>query len=257
MTRSAEISPPAGTDLPTGTIPRRGQRLRRALIHCFVGLHLAAVIGWSFSFPNSAAPLGRVVRSRLAFYMVPALLAQQWDMFANPPLSNKYLEAEVTFADGGHGTWRFPRLDEGGYFQRYCNERYRKWATESVMEAAGRPLPLVAEAAARYAARQVERPGNAARKVELVRYRAQIPPPRRGAMRPYAEAPRDWERQVLYACEFDSAGRTTRAWPATRPGGTGPSTQPAATQPGLPPPTETEVLTEPDAENGPRDGGPR
>jgi hypothetical protein len=223
MTRSAK-SPDRVNPGP----PRKPSRipLRKAAIHAFILFHLAAVVCWSFSSTHADAPLSRAVRARLSPYMVPALFSQQWDMFTNPPVSNNYLEAEVTFADGGHATWAFPRLDQGGYFQRYCNERYRKWATERVLEG-GKPIPLVAEAAARYAARQVERPGNPAQKVELIRYRSQIPPPRRGQMRPHAEGPRDWERQFLYGCEFDPGGRTTRIWAATQPA----STRPALTQP--------------------------
>jgi hypothetical protein len=223
MTRSAQ-SVLALNPEPSRREPRRA--LRRVAIHVFVFGHLAAVVCWSFSSPRADAPLSRTVRGGLSRYMLPALFSQQWDMFTSPPVSNNYLEAEVTFADGGHAMWAFPRLDEGGYFRRYCNERYRKWASEGVLQG-GKPVPLVAEAAARYAARQVERPGNPPLKVELIRYRSQIPPPRRGQIRPYAEVPRDWERQFLYGCEFDSAGRTTRVWAATQPA----ATQPATTQP--------------------------
>jgi hypothetical protein len=230
MTRSAEFPRPVKPEPPPR--PRRIP-LRKAAIHAFVFFHLAAVISWSFSSTRSDARVGRAVRTRLSFYMLPTLFSQQWDMFTNPPVSNNYLEAEVIFADGGHATWPFPRLDEGGYFRRYCNERYRKWATERVLEG-GKPVPLVAQAAARYAARQVERPGNPPRKVELIRYRSQIPPPRHGQMRPYAEAPRDWERQFLYGCEFDSAGKATRAWAATQPAATRPApAQAVSTRPGV------------------------
>jgi hypothetical protein len=165
-------------------------------------------------------------------------------MFVSPPLSNNYLEAEVTFADGGQATWRFPRVNQMGLFERYRKERYRKWASEYVL-AAGKPVPVIAEAAARFAARQVERPESPPRTVELVRYRSQIPPPKRGQMRPHGEAPRDWERQTLYTCEFDAAGRIIRGWPAT---------QPAATQPGERLPMTGDPALDLLKEN-PRDGG--
>ena len=185
---------------------------------------------------DSTAPLDKMIRSRLGPYVLPLGFWSQWNMFApNPPISNNYLEAEVTFADGERATWRFPRVDQMGFFERYRGERYRKWASERVV-AAGRPLPLVAEAAAGFAARQVERPGNPRRRVELVRYRSQIPSPKRGRLRPHAEPPGDWERQVLYAIEYDAQGRITSRSPATRP----------ATQPGAP-------LPEP----VPREGGER
>ena len=237
MTRSAQTDHAVSPQAPPAE--RRQALLKKAAVHLFVALHLAAVIYWSFTSPLSTAPLDRRIRHRVGRYVQPAGLAQQWIMFVNPPLSNNYLEAEVTFADGGRATWQFPRVNQMGLFERYRKERYRKWAVEYVL-AAGKPAPVIAEAAARFAARQVERPGNAPRKVELVRYRSQTPPPGRGQMRPYAEPPRDWDRQNLYTCEFDDGGRITRSWASTQPI----ATQPTATQPAEKPPTTSEPSPE-------------
>ena len=249
MTRSAESPHPAITPDAPRRQPRH--RLKKAVIHLFVGFHLTAVVCWSLSSPHSTASLNRKVRSRLAPYMVPMRFTQQWDMFApNPNLSNNYLEAEVTFADGGRATWPFPRVDRMGYFERYRKERHRKWATERVL-AAGKPNPVVAEAAAAFAARQVGRPGNPPRKVELVRYRSQIPAPRRGQLRPHSEAPTEWDRQLLYTCEFDEGGRVSRAWAATQPA----ATQPGATQPAEAAPLSTQPADAPVKEPAARDGG--
>jgi hypothetical protein len=177
-------------------------------------------------------------------------------MFAAPAYSNNYLEADVTFADGGRATWKFPRIDQMGYVDRYLKERHRKWATERVLEA-GKPSPTVAEAAARYAAQQVERPGNPPLKVELIRYRSQIPAPRRGHIPPHDQKPADWDRQLLYVCEFDPSGKLTSAWAATQPATTQPgaATQPA-TQPALADSVETPGAPAAPP-NAPRDGGPR
>ena len=192
--------------------------------------------------------MDRLIRARVGRYILSAGLWHTWDMFANAPISNNYLEAEVTFADDSRATWPFPRVDRLPYFQRYRSERYRKWVTESVV-AAGNPAPVVAEAAAQFAARQVERPGNPPRKVELIRYRSQTPPPRRGQLQPHAEGPRDWERQLLYTCEFDGSGRMTRGYPATRPS----ATQPSGARPGTMSPAATHPVEEPAA----REGGER
>ena len=230
MTRSAEILDSENAQAPPGGTLGRP---RRVLIHLFVAFHLTAIVCWSLTSSESAAPLNQMLRSRLAPYVIPLGFGQQWDMFApNPPLSNNLLEAEVTLADGTRTTWRFPRMEEMSKFERYRSERHRKWASERVV-AFGRPLAPVADAAARYAARQVGRPDNPARKVELVRYRSQTPSPRT-RLRPYDEPARDWERSVIYVGEFDADGRVTRRWlpggdPATQPQAAAPAaTQPAA-----------------------------
>ena len=201
-----------------------------------------AITCWSFTSPESSAPLNRMVRARLAPYVIPPGFGQQWDMFApNPPLSNSLLEAEVTLADGSRTTWRFPRMNEMGLFERYRFERHRKWASERVV-AGGRPPAPVADAAARYAARQVEVPGNRPTKVKLVRYRSRTPSPRGPRLRPHTEPPRDWERHVLYAGEFDADGRLNRRWLATDAA----TTQPADA--GQPSPAPADA-------GGPAEGG--
>jgi hypothetical protein len=136
-------------------------------------------------------------------------------MFApNPVMANVYLEADVTLRDGSHVTWPFPRADRMGYFERYRRERYRKWATERVW-AGGKVNPGVAQAAARFAARQVERPGNPAASVDLVRYQALIDPPKRKPLPHYREEPGAWDRLVFYTWT-PQGGRVTTA-PATAP----------------------------------------
>ena len=76
---------------------------------------------------------------------------------------------------------------------------------------------------------------NPPEKVELVRYRAFIPPPgRRGLVR-YDFEPPEWERQPILTCHFDAAGGVTRIEsPATAPSpspATAPADEPAAGSP--------------------------
>jgi hypothetical protein len=134
-------------------------------------------------------------------------------MFApNPWMSNDYVEAEVTFREGSRATWPFPRVDRLGYFARYRMERYRKWGNERVW-AAGSGDPLLAEAAARFAARQVGRRGGTVERVDLVRYRAPIPSPRGKSLVPHDATPQAWDRQVFFT--WRPAGPSTA--PATTP----------------------------------------
>ena len=196
---------------------RRAGPLKRALIHAFVAFHLAAAVGWSFTSNTPTEPLGKMVRSHLSRYMLPSGFWQTWNMFApNPAVSNNSLEAEITFRDGSREVWKFPRVSDMGYFERYRCERYRKWGNERVL-AAGKPDPRVAGPAARFAARQVERPGTPVRAVDLARYRAQIPSPKRGRWRPYNDPPPDWERQVFFTWSPETGRQAATAPAASQP----------------------------------------
>ena len=198
MQRSAEIPSPSTAESAARYAP---QGLRRAVIHTFVLFHVTAIAAWSFMSTESKSPVDRTIRSAFGWYLFPTGLWQAWNMFApNPGMSNVYLEAEVTLRDGSRATWKFPRMDELTYVQRYRLERYRKWGNERVW-AGGNPDPVIAADAARFAARQVERAGNPAIKVELVRYRAQIPSPKRGGLAPHDQPVPEWDRKVFFTLE--------------------------------------------------------
>ena len=205
-------------------------RSAKLFLHAFVLFHLAAVVGWAFTPEAPGTKFERAVRNRFAFYMLPTGLWQSWDMFApNPAMANVYLEAEVTMRDGSRTTWRFPRMEQLGYWQRFRKERYRKWAHERIATTGEGPAdPMLCDAAARLAARQVGRPENPPAVVELVRYRAAIPPPSRQELaRPSAPA---WERETIHTCRLDAPAPGASA-PATGPSApdTGPSAAPATT----------------------------
>jgi hypothetical protein len=193
-------------------------------LHALILFHVAAVACWSFSTNDPRMPLNRMLRSRLGRYVWPTGFWQAWDMFApNPVVANVYLEGEVTLADGSRVTWPFPRADRMGYFERYRRERFRKWGTQRVW-AGGKVDPAVAQAAAAYAARQVARPENPARRVELVRYLAPIDLPKGKPLPHYRDPPRQYERLVFYTWTPDAGGTLTAA-PATAPSATAPSQQ--------------------------------
>src|SRR5688500_9758287 len=198
-------------------------RAKKRLIHAYVLFHLAAVGVWACTDSPPRTKLERAARGRCAFYMYPTVLWQAWNMFApNPAMANVYLEAEVTFRDGSRTTWKFPRMEQLGYWERYRKERYRKWANERVASGGEGPAdPTLCDAAARFAARQVERPDNPAVSVDLVRYRAEIPPPSRQQLA-HPSAP-EWERETIYTCRLDRQA-TTPAAPAT----TAPAITPSA-----------------------------
>jgi hypothetical protein len=151
---------------------------RRAVIDLLIVVYALGVTLWSLPPQWSVPSLTRL--------MAPAFfgggLWQFWLMFAPDPLSTQFdLDATVTFRDGGHAVWVFPRMQELGYAERYRRERYRKWRDAVRL---GRPA-VVLEDAARYVARLHHHdPANPPVRVVLVRHSARIPPPAPGQHQP-------------------------------------------------------------------------
>ncbi len=53
---------------------------------------------------------------------------QYWDMFApNPAQEDIWLDAEILYADGTTKTVIYPRMQNMGLFEKYLQERYRKF----------------------------------------------------------------------------------------------------------------------------------
>lgn len=165
-------------------------RARRILISAFLLFHIVAILSWSLPL-NSL--LVAEIKQKVTPYMLWSGLFQVWDMFApEPPMLNAYLEAEVTFRDGRTAIWKFPRMQELGYVERYFKERYRKWANERVRADANAALW---PDAARYVARQYSTPGNPPVRVRLIRHWSDIAaPPRPGE----TAVPAVWRRYVFY-----------------------------------------------------------
>jgi hypothetical protein len=228
----------AANERPANEVPgkqrpvdERPARAKKALIHAFVLFHLTAVVVWSLSGSPLRAPLEKKLHPRFARYMQPLGLWQSWIMFApNPAMANAYLEAEVTFRDGSRATWPFPRMEKLGYVERFRRERYRKWANERIIFMFGKADPVLGEAAAKFAVRQLGGgAGKPLQTVELVQYRADIPAPHNRRIEPYEREPAGWERHTVLTYHFDEAGAVTRVeQPATAPSaGVRPTTSPA------------------------------
>jgi hypothetical protein len=147
-------------------------KAKRAVINGFIILHLVAIFCWAIP-ANSL--LRTAINERFSPYLLWSGLWQGWDMFApNPRSFNTYLEAEITFRNGQQRVWKFPRMNELGFIQRYFHERYRKWANDNVRldENSG-----LWPDTARYIARLYFDASNPPQSVKLVRYWAEIPPP--------------------------------------------------------------------------------
>ncbi len=144
---------------------------KRKAVTAFLVFHLVAITCWCLPV-NSLVP-GRV-KEVVRPYMLWAGLFQAWDMFAPEPSKlNLYVEARITFRDGQTRVWKFPRMQELGFVERYIKERYRKFATERLRVDENAALW---PDAARYIARVNNNPANPPVVVELERSWFEIPP---------------------------------------------------------------------------------
>ncbi len=160
-----------------------------AVISGFILFHLVAILAWSFP-PNSL--LVSRLSAALSPYMHGVGLSQGWNMFAPNPLArNIYIEANITYRDGHSRVWRFPLMQDYGYYRRYFKERYRKWECDYLAH----NYPEIFPDAARYAARLNNLPGDPPVVVQLVRSWSQIaPPPARGRPR----RPEPWHHEMFF-----------------------------------------------------------
>jgi hypothetical protein len=172
------------------------EKWKLAAISVFLLFHIVVIFCWSVPL-NSL--LVTAVKESVRPYMHWAGLFQVWDMFSPNPLNlNTYLEAELTFRDGSTRVWKFPKMQELGYVERYFKERYRKFGNERVRLDANSALW---PDAARYIARINNNPSNPPTVVRLVRYWSEIAPPTADGSHP----PEPWHHFVFFI-HFVSAG---------------------------------------------------
>jgi hypothetical protein len=104
--------------------------LGRRLVIAFLAFNLACI--FAFGLPPDLLPL-EWLRTLLAPYMRATGLNEMWDTFAPSPKSaEQYLKAVVITEKGNTRVYSFPRMEQLSYFDRYRDERYRKFV-ESVL----------------------------------------------------------------------------------------------------------------------------
>ncbi len=102
------------------------QGFLRGAISVFILVHLIAITCWGL--PIDFSPV-KNVKEFMRPYIVWSGLFQSWDFFApNPKRTNSYIEAVVLTQSHQQKVWVFPRMEHLGYFERYREERYRKFA---------------------------------------------------------------------------------------------------------------------------------
>ena len=143
----------------------------RALISAFLLFHLVSIACWCVPLDT---PLLRVIRNGVGPYFRWTGLFQAWNMFAPEPMKvNSFIEAHVTFADNRSRTWKFPRMEQLSYRERYFRERYRKFSENLGAENNSALWPDVA----RHIARLNNQPSNPPAVIILIRYWSEIEPP--------------------------------------------------------------------------------
>ena len=150
-------------------------RQARIGVSAFLMFNLFAIVTWCMPLDS---PLIARCRSLIRPYLLYTGLFQKWDMFApDPSKVNHYVAGVVTYQDGSTSVWTFPRMENLGYIDKYFKERYRKYANDFLnLDVYSGLWPD----AARYIARQNNRPSNPPIVVDLVRHWSMVPPPDSG-----------------------------------------------------------------------------
>ena len=95
-------------------------------VSAFLLFHLIAITCWSLPIQS---PLINAWKKSFRPYLVWSGLFQSWDMFAPTPKSTQgYIEALIIHKSGEVTPWKFPRMEQLSIFERYWQERYRKYA---------------------------------------------------------------------------------------------------------------------------------
>lgn len=150
---------------------RNGAAIRN-FRNIFVAFHLVAILAF-------ALPLGIVPANLLGFlspYVRCVGLNEMYDTFApNPKSGEQFLKAIVFARSGNTEVYSFPRMEDLSPWERYSQERYRKF-TESVMckDCSGLWPDIEKEAARRVPMSPSDPPG----RVILVRFDSPIDPVR-------------------------------------------------------------------------------
>lgn len=138
--------------------------MKRIAISAFLLFHIVVISCWCL--PTNSLIVA-AINARVRPYLLWSGLFQHWDMFAPDPLSlNGSVEAQITFQDGRTRTWKFPRMQDLGFVERYEKERYRKFAEYLRADT----NPALWPDAARFIARLNDSPSNPPAAVVLVRY---------------------------------------------------------------------------------------
>lgn len=153
-------------------------RFLRGIISAFILFHIVAIVCWAFPF--NIPPITDI-KSFVRPYMVWSGMFQSWDFFApNPKRTNSFVEAVVLTQSHRQKVWAFPRMERLGYFDRYREERYRKFTEILPLESNAPLWPDVA----RHIARIVDNPADPPEAVVLIKFVGPILPGKQAPPKP-------------------------------------------------------------------------
>lgn len=144
---------------------------REILLSSTIALYLGVQIAWLM--PESLARTAVIspIKQLWQFWG----LDQNWRLFS-PEIKNInfHTVAVITYADGMKLNWELPRMKRLNYWERFRDEKYRKWCVDSL------PWPDYKEFwpdFARYAGRKFYKADNKPVSLSLVLYWIDIPKP--------------------------------------------------------------------------------
>lgn len=169
---AASQQPPASAriDHPADWEAAEKLGFRRGVISTFLLVQMVAIVCWAWPFK---VPLMQDVNALTRPYLAWTGLFQSWDFFApNPKPTNSFVEAVIITRDRHQLIWAFPAMERLGYFERYREERYRKF-TEGLADAKNAPLwPRIAQRIAQ----KFQNPADPPQVVLLINVSAPITP---------------------------------------------------------------------------------
>lgn len=168
-------------------------------VKAFVLLHIVLITSWSLPHLQgdqvqayNQKPIGQKLLSPgnailianqnfmsdwnpLRLYLMSTGLWQGWDMFApNPADTDVYVQATVTFTDGSDTTFTMHRIKDLPIFQKFVDERFRKYREHLSNDTDRWKWP---QTALRFALVAKEQTGKEPTKVVLTRKWQPIQPP--------------------------------------------------------------------------------
>jgi len=169
-----------------------GERTVSPWVKTFIALHIFVCVVWALPRPKADILAGRVPprgsdylllfddlhlrpSPLIQTYLFATGTWQYWDMFApDPARTDVWGDAEIEFADGTKQVVEYPRMYALNLYQKYVEERFRKYYERAGQETGAYLWPMFARELARRAVRD---PHNPPRIVSLRRHWLDIAPP--------------------------------------------------------------------------------
>jgi len=170
-------------------------KILEPLLSVLIAVYLFFTIGWLSPESETRTRILEPVRQFWLFWG----LDQNWRLFS-PVIKdiNFHTMAVLTFEDGYRLSWELPRSKRLDYFERFRDEKYRKWCVDSL------PWPAYKEFwpdFARYAGRKFYTQSNKPVSLSLQLYWIEIPKPvvdAKGAILPVSALPEHTKMSTVF-----------------------------------------------------------